>query len=385
MKKIIIAIMLVVPFGLMAQKGNFTLKGKIGSKDAPSKVYLLYQERSKTIIDSTTIQNGQFEFRGSINSPVNAALYINNEGWGLRNRKNEWKPFYLESGNILIESPDSLSKSKITGSKINSDNEKLQLVLKPTDKLSADFMAMVKSLPVEKKKDNDYMLELDKQFSKIIDVRLKAFYDFIKSNPNSYLSLITLKIYGANFNDYAKLAPIYNGLSSEVKNTDGGKAYAAYLIKINSKEYADSVELAKGVPVGKLAPDFTQNDTLGKPIKLSDFKGKYVLIDFWASWCGPCRGENPGVVKAYAKYHDKGLEILGVSLDTKKDAWIKAINDDKLPWKHVSDLKGWKNEVGVIYYIHSIPQNILVDQNGKVIAKDLRGKALENKLAEILK
>jgi peroxiredoxin len=188
-----------------------------------------------------------------------------------------------------------------------------------------------------------------------------------------------LKRYTYN-TDTTKLASLYNALSVEVKNTEGSKSYTELLGKINN-----AYTPGKGVPVGAMAPAFTQNDIDGKPIKLSDFKGKYVLIDFWASWCGPCRGENPNVVSAYAKYHDKGLEILGVSLDTKKEAWIKAIADDNLTWKHVSDLKGWKNEVGALYGIQSIPANLLIDPTGKVIAKDLRGTALTDKLAEILK
>ncbi|MGN8036290.1 redoxin domain-containing protein [Chitinophaga sp. 22321] len=141
--------------------------------------------------------------------------------------------------------------------------------------------------------------------------------------------------------------------------------------------------IAKKTGIGATAIDFTQNNTAGKPVKLSDYRGKYVLLDFWASWCGPCRAENPNVLDNYEKYHSKGLEILGVSLDDKKDAWLKAIKDDGLEWAHVSDLKGWKNEVAKEYNIRAVPSNFLIDKEGKIVAVDLRGEELTQKLAEI--
>lgn len=138
--------------------------------------------------------------------------------------------------------------------------------------------------------------------------------------------------------------------------------------------------------VGVMAMDFTQTDTAGVPVSLSSFRGKYVLIDFWASWCGPCRVENPNVVAAYQKYHDKGFDIIGVSLDrpNDKDKWLKAIYDDNLTWTHVSDLKFWDNEVSRMYGVRAIPQNYLIDPQGKIVAKNLRGKALHDKLEELL-
>lgn len=139
------------------------------------------------------------------------------------------------------------------------------------------------------------------------------------------------------------------------------------------------------IPVGSEAPDFTQNTPEGKPFSLSSLRGKVVLVDFWASWCRPCRMENPNVVKAYKQYHAKGFDVLGVSLDKTKDAWTNAIKQDGLTWHHVSDLAYWNNAVAQQYGVSSIPFSILVDRDGKVLAKNLRGPALEAKLAEVLK
>jgi peroxiredoxin len=146
------------------------------------------------------------------------------------------------------------------------------------------------------------------------------------------------------------------------------------------------LETAKLTGIGRMAPEFTQNDTLDQPVQLSSFKGRYLLIDFWASWCGPCRQENPNVVKVFNQYKDKNFHILGISLDRagQKDKWMKAIYDDNLTWSHVSDLKFWDNAVSKQYGIRAIPQNLLLDPSGKIIAKNLRGEALAKKMEELL-
>jgi peroxiredoxin len=152
-----------------------------------------------------------------------------------------------------------------------------------------------------------------------------------------------------------------------------------------TESLSQQLSVAKIGAVGSKAMDFTQNDVNGKPIKLSNFKGKYVLVDFWASWCKPCRAENPNVVTAYNKYKDKNFTVLGVSLDQDKPNWVSAIATDNLTWTHVSDLQFWNNAVAQLYKVQSIPQNYLIDPNGVIIGKNLRGEELQAKLQELIK
>ena len=382
MKKILIVLMLIFPVTLLAQNVSYIVKGKVGNVNAPAKVYLGYKNAPASFMDSAVIKNGQFEFKGTINEPVQATLVLSYAGAGPRSWPAQSIVFYLESGNINISSPDSLVHAIITGANINSDNEKLKDTLKATDKKMAALLAEYSTLPVDKKKDKAFIAGFMKDYIKrqkiIILEQSLVEADFIKKNPNSIVSLNAIKMvakYIPESSKYSILAPLFNSLSPDVKNMADGKAYAKEL------------ERMKVIAVGSMAPQFTQKDPDGKPIKLSSFQGKYVLVDFWASWCTACRAENPNVVKAYNKYHDKGLEILGVSLDNEKskDAWLAAIQKDGLIWNHVSDLKGWKNEVAAMYSISSIPQNVLLDKTGKIIGKNLRGEELNKKLEEIFK
>jgi len=228
----------------------------------------------------------------------------------------------------------------------------------------------------EKRNDPDYQTTVEIRYATITKELMSMLQSFISNHPDSYISLLVLNdLSDPNSGvDSSVLTGLYNSLSDPVKKTDLGQTLEIRIL------------VAVRTAIGALAPDFTQNDPSGKPVKLSDFRGKYVLIDFWASWCGPCRRENPFVVKAYAQFKDKNFEVLGVSLDilNSRKAWLNAIENDKMTWTQVSDLQGWKNQAARLYGVETIPQNFLIDPKGVIIAKDLRGEDLSEVLNRVL-
>ncbi len=375
MKKILIVLILIFPVSLLAQTVSYTIKGKVGNVYSSAKVYLAHKNTPAIYIDTATIQNGQFEFKGTITDPYPVTLILSSTDSDKHN-KREYLTFYLESDIINISSTDSFSNAVIKGSKVNADNEKLQTALTLNEKKLQAYLSEWRSThPGEKQMDSVDLADYNARYKVYKEAQMQVYIDFIKENPNSFISLDAIKYIAGTSPDYLKIAPLFNSLSSDVKNTITGKEYAKFLKGV------------KTTAIGEMAPEFTQNDPNGKPIKLSSFKGKYVLVDFWASWCSPCRAENPNLVKAYNKYQEKGFEILSVSFDDAKgkNAWLAAIKKDGLIWKHVSDLKGWKSKVAELYAIKAIPQNVLLDKTGKIIAKNLRGEALNTKLEEIFK
>jgi peroxiredoxin len=197
--------------------------------------------------------------------------------------------------------------------------------------------------------------------------------DFVTTHPNSPIALYCVNVFAGWDINPELVAPLYAKLPATTQQSFSGK------------NLGDRIAIARKTAIGNVAPEFVQNDTLGNPIALSSFRGKYVLVDFWASWCGPCRRENPMVVKAFQQFQAKGFTIVGVSLDQPgaKEKWMDAIHKDALTWTHVSDLKYWENEVAKQYGIRAIPQNFLLDPSGKIIAKNLNGETLEKKLTEL--
>jgi len=376
MKKILFTgLALSLPFIAAAQKG-YIIKGQIGKLDKPAKAFLIINENGNTKVDSVMIVKGKFEFKGSTPSPTDANVMIRhnfNKNSGAAPKRDS-KSFLLDNENISFVTPtDSISKALITGSTLTEESGKVDSYLQPLydryRKLDDEF----KSQPEAKKQDKDYVKTLEERAKVIGDEIVAAKLKYVKENPDKYMSVMALNSTLAPGFDAIAAEKIFLGINENLRNTYLGKKVALRIA--STKKTQDGVE----------APEFSQTDVDGKIVKLSDYRGKYVLVDFWASWCAPCRRENPNLTKAYDQYHAKGFEILGISLDkpTDREKWLKAIADDKLIWKQVSDLKGWDNAVAKLYEVTAIPMNFLIDPNGKIVAKELRGEALNNKLKSI--
>jgi thiol-disulfide isomerase/thioredoxin len=370
---------LIMGFSIIACKNKSTglVEITIDLKDVPAQTVYLKNLDGKSqplTVDSINYQGkGALVLRTKVIEPSYFQVVFNTD-----KSRGKFIPIITDGEKILIKGDyNNLEKMKIEGSpNTNSLIEffvKNNEAFKKMDGLAAQLETMGNTNKTDslKKALEINLMQLEKNtFDNKLDYARKAI------NPiNAFICLTTL-----NPNNEKSLAmPLIDSLKNKFSNSSFFQnGYASY--------FAPTVNNTKPEQINNtVAKEITSTDVNGKTVTLSSFKGKYVLIDFWASWCGPCRGENPNVVAAYHKFKDKNFTILGVSFDDNKDAWLKAIADDKLPWTQVSDLKKWENPARVDYGIESIPANFLVDPNGNIIAQDLRGGALHSKLEEVLK
>jgi peroxiredoxin len=364
MKRLMYLVFAAVIMAACSSEPHYVVNGKIDGAD--SVVFLLQKREAGQMvnIDSAIAQKGSFKMKGgAVKYPEMVMLVAKNT----RMRTS----FYLENSEITVTGTlDSLFKATITGSKTQNEYQ----VFVDSNKQLNDRYSQIYNDYQTANQDGDTarVSQLEKEAEKVQNEMTALQKDFVKNNPASFVAPSILRSLSYEM-EGSEIESYITAMDTAVANTP------------IVKELQERVAIMKTVAIGQKAPDFTMNDAEGNPVSLSSkFGPKLLLVDFWAAWCGPCRKENPNVVKVYKEFNKKGFDVFGVSLDQSKEDWLKAINDDKLTWTHVSDLQYWNNAAAKMYAVNSIPANFLLDETGTIIGKNLREEALYEKVKEVL-
>lgn len=373
MKKLFIsAVAIILLFSCSEKQTNgYTINGSIENLENGKKVFLRKFEQRKPIdIDSSTVENGEFLLTGAIENPDVYFIFIEDLKGNI--------PMILENKELSITAyKDSLNMSMIEGS---SENDLARDYMQSVKAISQEAQELSKQFAeARKNQDTAFMKTYQAKRQEINQKNIDLTKKYIEESTNNVFGLVLLEnFFMSNRLKLDETQELFTSYSDEAKNSGPG---------LRIKEQIDKMLATE---IGSKAPNFTAKSPEGKDISLSDIKGKITIVDFWAAWCRPCRLENPNLVRIYNKYHDKGLEIIGVSLDgnpRQKDAkqeWIEAIEKDRLTWYHVSNLNYFNGPIAQAYNIRSIPASFILDGEGKIIAKNLRGKAMEDKISELL-
>ena len=362
MKKYFVLILGIALFAC-SQKGGFKIN--VNLEGAEGKVVLEELKDGNWIgVDTADVVNGKAVLEGNVEMP--GVYYLSVLGQRAK------AVIFVENSNMTFTGKaDSIRFAKITGSVTHDQYAALNDQL---HEITEEYMGLYQearsaNAAGDTAKADELMARVEKIYARTDTLQ----EEFVRNNPSSYATPYVLA--GIQYGKEAEeLETIINGLDPKIQETP------------MVVELRERINKLKTVSVGQTAPDFSQNDPDGNPVKFSDVysKNKVTLLDFWASWCGPCRQENPNVVAVFSEFKDQGFSVFGVSLDQNKDSWLKAIDDDGLHWTQVSDLAYWNNEVAKLYAVNSIPHSILVGQDGKILAKNKRGDELRAAVQEYL-
>lgn len=345
------------------QSEEFSIAAEFtGITDSVEIFLQIVEENKYKTLDSAWLADSKVRFNGVLESPQMVFLKIG--------ETRKMVNFFGENSQISLKvNVDDLETTEVTGSGVHNDFMQFKALMAPIDQRSESLNEAYQEALMngDREKINEIVEESERLHSDQMDI----IYGFVEEKSNSFIAPFVIRRYLVYELEYDGLDSLLNKLSPSIHTSPD----FVFL--------SERAEILEKVAVGQPALDFALDDPNGNPVAISSFRGKYLLIDFWASWCRPCRVENPNVVKLYNDFNHKGFEIIGVSFDRDRDQWLSAIKDDQLTWTHVSDLKYWDSMAGKLYAINSIPATILLDREGTIVAKNLRGDALRKKLEEL--
>jgi peroxiredoxin len=378
MLKLLNALEVLLPvaalIGSAPAPASFVVQGYLPATEA-HKAYLSYRRGSSYVTDSAVITKGRFQFKGVVDNPQQASLMLPRSGTSYTHMITEdVATIYLEKGVITVAGTGQPMQAVAIGTPLNRENAALAAQTAPLQAQLSKLQGAWWRRPAAERADTALAHRAKAQEAQLTQQLQGVYAAYLQAHPANPFSLYALAEYENYQPDATASAAFFQALTPSMRTSPQGQ--------LVQQRLANRLRTAVGVP----APDFSLPDPSGKLVKLADLRGQYVLVDFWASWCQPCRAENPNVAKAYAAYRGKNFTVVSISLDSQsaRAAWLKAIQNDGLTWPQVSDLRGFNTEVAQQYAITSIPQNFLLDPQGRIVAKNLRGDALMQKLAQVL-